>query len=541
MLSGNADHLSSQAQSGTPAEARGAGQQTAHAAGQGKAQHVDVLIVGAGLSGICAAYHLQTSCPGKTFAILEGRDAIGGTWDLFRYPGVRSDSDMYTLGFSFRPWRSEKSIADGDAILQYIRGTAREFGIEQRIRFGHRATRASWSSDTARWTVEATVGPQGTPARFTCGFLYLCSGYYDYADGYMPGWPGMERFGGRIVHPQHWPSDLVYDDKRVVVIGSGATAVTLLPEMAKRAAHVTMLQRSPTYIVARPSSDAISAWLQRRLPAGMAHRATRWKNVLLGMYFYNLSRKKPELVKQKILKGVRAQLGPDYDIDKHFTPSYKPWDQRLCLVPDSDLFESIRSGKASVATDQIASFTETGLALRSGAQLDADVIVTATGLQLKVAGGLQIEVDGVPRSPAQAFMYKGMMYSDMPNLAVAMGYVNASWTLKAELSSTYVCRLINHMDAHGYAWCAPRRADSSAHQEPSLSLSSGYVQRASGILPKQGSKRPWRVHQNYLFDLMALKFGRIEDGAMAFGRAGQAAARPESTMPSAMTADSVNG
>ncbi|GAB7540659.1 flavin-containing monooxygenase [Cupriavidus sp. CuC1] len=519
MLSGNAEHPHPEVHAGTAA----AGRQDEPAQGEAAAQHVDVLVVGAGLSGICAGYHLQTSCPGKTYAILEGRDAIGGTWDLFRYPGVRSDSDMYTLGFSFRPWRSEKSIADGDSILEYIRGTAKQFGIERHIRFGHRASRASWSSETARWTVDATVGPQGTPARFTCSFLYLCSGYYDYADGYMPGWPGMEQFNGRVVHPQHWPADLAYDGKRVVVIGSGATAVTLLPAMAERAAHVTMLQRSPTYIVARPSSDAVSAWLQRRLPAAMAHRVTRWKNVLLSIYFYNLSRKKPDLVKSKILKGVRAQLGPDYDIDKHFTPSYKPWDQRLCLVPDSDLFKSIRSGKASVVTDQIESFTESGLLLRSGERLDADVIVTATGLQLKVAGGMKIEVDGTPMNPAQAFMYKGMMYSDMPNLAVAMGYVNASWTLKAELSSTYVCRLINHMDAKGHAWCAPRRTDPASDEEPSLSLSSGYVQRASNILPKQGARRPWKVHQNYLFDLMALKFGKVEDSEMAFGRAGAAA------------------
>ncbi|WP_420995386.1 flavin-containing monooxygenase [Cupriavidus sp. 30B13] len=528
MLSGNADKAHPPARATVPDP--DAAQQVLH---------FDVLVVGAGLSGICAAYHLQASCPGKRYAILEGREAIGGTWDLFRYPGVRSDSDMYTLGFSFRPWRSDKSIAAGGAILEYIRDTARAFDIERHIRFGHRATRASWSSETARWTVEAAVGPRGEPARFTCNFLYLCSGYYDYADGYMPGWPGMERFGGRVVHPQHWPEDLAYDGKRVVVIGSGATAVTLLPEMARRAAHVTMLQRSPTYIVARPSSDAVSAWLQRKLPAGMAHRATRWKNVLFGMYFYNLARKKPELVKRKILQAARAQLGPDYDIDKHFTPSYKPWDQRLCLVPDSDLFKSIRAGQASVVTDHIESFTETGLQLRSGQQLDADIVVTATGLKLKVAGGMKIEVDGVPADPAQAFMYKGMMYSDVPNLAVAMGYVNASWTLKAELSSMYVCRLINHMDANGHAWCAPRRGGAAGDgEEPSLSLTSGYVQRASGILPRQGRKRPWKVHQNYLFDLMALKFGKVEDGAMEFGRAGQPAPR----MPApASAAESARG
>ncbi|MFZ6648481.1 flavin-containing monooxygenase [Undibacterium sp. TJN25] len=484
--------------------------------------YFDVLIVGAGLSGVCAAYHLQTTCPGKTFAILEGRDAIGGTWDLFRYPGVRSDSDMYTLGYSFKPWRSDKSFASGDAIRNYIRDSAAEFGIEQKIRFGHRVTHASWDSSTARWTVDAEVGPQRTPVRLSCNFLSMCSGYYNYTDGYMPQWPGMEQFAGRLVHPQHWPADLDYDGKHVVVIGSGATAVTLVPQMAQRAAHVTMLQRSPTYIVARPSIDPVSAWLQRKLPAGIAHSLTRFKNILLSIYFFNLARKKPGAVKRHLLNEIQKQLGLDYDVARHFAPTYKPWDQRLCLVPDADLFTAIRAGTVSVATDHIAAFTQTGLLLASGEKLEADIIVAATGLQLQMMGGMQLKVDGAPVDLSQAFMYKGMMYSDVPNLAVAMGYTNASWTLKCELSAKYMCRLIRHMDAGGYAWCAPRRNDPSVTEEPALALSSGYVQRATGILPKQGSKKPWKLHQNYVLDTMALKFSTLKDGAMEFGRAGAA-------------------
>ena len=486
---------------------------------EGDAQQFDVLIVGAGLSGIGAACQLQAHCPTKRFQILEARDAMGGTWDLFRYPGIRSDSDMYTMGYSFRPWQSEKAITDGPSILQYIKDTAREHGVDRNIRYGHRVTSAAWSSADGLWTVEAEVGPERTLARFSCNFLYLCSGYYDYDAGYMPGWPGMERFKGRIVHPQHWPKDLAYAGRRVLVIGSGATAVTLLPEMAKTAAHVTMLQRSPTYVVSLPARDAIAAWLQRWLPARLAHGLARWKNVLLTMYFYGLSRRRPARMKDYIVKEVQKALGPDYDVAKHFTPRYNPWDQRMCLVPDADLFEAIRSGKASVVTDEIEAFTPSGIKLRSGEEVAADIVVTATGLKVKMMGGLKLSIDGVPVDLAKRLIYKGMMLSDVPNMAFALGYTNASWTLKCELTSAYVCRLLNHMAARGYAWCMPRRPDSGITEEPLIGLTSGYIQRASAILPKQGSHKPWKLHQNYALDLAALRFGAIEDGTMTFGRA----------------------
>jgi monooxygenase len=483
-------------------------------------EHVDVLIIGAGLSGICAAYYLQTRCPTKRYAILEGRSALGGTWDLFRYPGIRSDSDMYTLGYSFRPWKQGKAIADGPSILSYIRETAEAYGIDRHIRFDHRVKRAAWSSADATWTVEAESGPAGEIARFTCNFLFTCSGYYDYASGYTPEWPGSERFAGRIVHPQHWPADLDYAGKRVVVIGSGATAVTLVPAMAEQAAQVTMLQRSPTYIVAQPARDAIADWLRRRLPERLAHGLVRWKNVLLGMLFYTLMRRRPAQAKRTLINRVREQLGPGYDVDTHFTPSYNPWDQRLCLVPDADLFKAMKSGRAAVVTDQIESFTETGIRLRSGQELAADVIVTATGLNLKIMSGIELSLDGAPLRLAQSMSYKGMMYSDVPNLASVFGYTNASWTLKCELTASYVCRLLNYMDRHGYAQCIPRRRDPSIREEPALSFTSGYVQRALDSLPHQGSKRPWKLYQNYLLDLLTLRFGRLDDGALVFaGRA----------------------
>jgi monooxygenase len=480
-------------------------------------RHFDVLIVGAGLSGIGGACDLQRNCPSKSFAILEGRDAIGGTWDLFRYPGIRSDSDMHTMGYSFRPWAGEKAIADGPDILQYIRDTARACGVERHIKFGERAMRAAWNSAEALWTVDVESGPERRPVQYACNFLYMCSGYYDYSEGYMPGWPGMERFAGRIAHPQQWPGDLDYAGRRVVVIGSGATAVTLVPAMAERAAHVIMLQRSPSYIAARPAKDAVANWMNRRLPANVAHGLVRWKNVLYGMYIYRMAKRKPEFLKNALITLVRQQLGPDYDVDKHFTPDYNPWDQRLCLVPDADLFAAIRSGKASVVTDRIEAFTETGLALRSGATLDADIIVTATGLKVQMMGGMEIVVDGKPVNLAKTMAYKGMMYSDIPNLASAFGYANASWTLKCELTSAYVCRLLNFMDARGFAWCVPRRRDASIAEETSLPLTSGYIQRAQCILPKQGSKRPWKLYQNYFLDLTLMRLGSVEDGTMEFG------------------------
>ena len=482
------------------------------------AEHVDVLIVGAGISGIAAAYYLQTRCPAKRYAILEARDAIGGTWDLFRYPGIRSDSDMHTLGYSFRPWPEAQAIADGPSILSYIRETARIYGIDRRIRFDHRLRRAAWSSADALWTVEAEQGPDRRIVRFTCGFLFMCTGYYDYAGGYTPEWPGVERFAGRIAHPQRWPEDLDYGGKRVVVIGSGATAVTLVPALAERAAHVTMLQRSPSYVLALPRQDAQANWLRRHLPERLAYRLTRWKNVLQSMAFYTPSRRRPAAVKRMIVRMAREQLGPDYDVDTHFTPRYNPWDQRMCFVPDADLFQAIASGRASVVTDQIDTFTETGIRLRSGAELPADIIVTATGLVLRLMSGVQLLVDGAPVEPAKTLSYKGMMYSDVPNLASAFGYTNASWTLKCELTAAYVCRLLSYMDRHGYAQCTPRRHDSSIVEEPLLSFTSGYIQRALDTLPRQGSKRPWKLYQNYALDLLALRFGRLNDGTMEFKR-----------------------
>jgi cation diffusion facilitator CzcD-associated flavoprotein CzcO len=457
--------------------------------------HLDVLIVGAGISGIGAAYHLQTSCPNKTFAILEGRERLGGTWDLFRYPGIRSDSDMYTLGYSFRPWTQPKAIADGPSILDYVRQTAEEHGIDRKIRYSKKVE----------------------PFRLTCSFLFMCAGYYDYEEGYTPDLPGRERFQGRIVHPQKWTSDIGYEGKRVVVIGSGATAMTLVPEMAKTAAHVTMLQRSPTYILSVPASDRLANWLRAKLPARTAYSITRWKNVLLGMAFFSLSRRFPARVKKVLVGNVRKAVGDGVDA-AHFTPSYNPWDQRVCLVPDGDMFEAVRAGSVSVVTDQIDTFTETGIRLKSGQELPADLVVTATGLKLKFLGGLEVEVDGKRVEPSKTMAYKGMMCSDVPNMALAFGYTNASWTLKCDLTCEYVCRLLQHMDKHGYTKCCPRRTDPSLKEEPLLDFSSGYVQRSIDKFPRQGTFAPWRVYQNYALDRMMLKHQRVDDGVMEFSR-----------------------
>jgi cation diffusion facilitator CzcD-associated flavoprotein CzcO len=479
-------------------------------------EHHDVLIIGAGLSGIGAAHHLQTQCPDRTYAILEARDAIGGTWDLFRYPGIRSDSDMYTLGYSFKPWEQAKAIADGPAILDYVRDAAKDKGIESHIRFGHSVKRADWSSEDARWSVEVEVGESKTVQRLSCNFLFVCAGYYQYAQGFTPDFPGRDRFQGRVVHPQHWTDDIVHAGKRVVVIGSGATAVTLVPALAEQAAHVTMLQRSPTYVVSRPSQDGMANWLRRHLPAKLAYAINRWKRVLLGIYFFNLCQRDPSKVKRLILGGVRMALGPDYDVAKHFNPSYKPWEQRLCLVPDGDLFKAIRSQRASVVTDQIETFTETGIQLKSGQTLSADLIVTATGLNLQVLGGLQLSVDGQAVDLAKTLSYKGAMYSGVPNLASAFGYTNASWTLKADLTSEYVCRLLKHMKRKGLSQCTPRNTDPTVTEEPWISFSSGYFQRSVHLFQKQGSKAPWKLYQNYPLDIMMLRFGRVDDGVMNF-------------------------
>jgi cation diffusion facilitator CzcD-associated flavoprotein CzcO len=472
-------------------------------------QHVDVIIVGAGLSGIGAAHHLQQRCPDRSYLILEARQAIGGTWDLFRYPGIRSDSDMHTLGYNFRPWTKAKSIADGPSIREYIEDTAREGGIDRNIRYGCRVTAAEWSTPDARWTV-STDGPDG-PVQFTCNFLHMCSGYYDYDRGHTPHFEGQESFAGRIVHPQHWPEDLDYSGKRVVVIGSGATAVTVVPAMAKTAASVTMLQRSPTYVVSRPGHDALANWLRTKLPSKTAYGMTRWKNVLMGMIFYRMTRKSPEKVKQKLLDGVRAHLGPDYDVATHFTPRYNPWDQRLCLVPDADLFDTIKAGRADVVTDTIARFTSGGILLTSGRELPADVIVTATGLEVKLLSGIAPVVDGVPVRMGSALQYKGMMFSDVPNLAFTFGYTNASWTLKADLVAMYMCRVLNTMKKRGLRQATPRVGKEVVSPEPFVDFSSGYIQRVADQLPKQGNRKPWKLNQNYALDVMALRFGSVDD------------------------------
>ncbi|APR77562.1 monooxygenase, flavin-binding family protein [Minicystis rosea] len=482
-------------------------------------EHFDVLVIGAGLSGIGAAYHLQTLCPTRTYAILEGREAIGGTWDLFRYPGIRSDSDMFTLGYRFRPWRDGKAIADGPSIKAYIESTAAENGIAEHIRFRHRVTRAEWSSAEARWLVTAEVGPERNEVRYTCNFLYACTGYYDYAKGYTPEFPGRERFRGRVVHPQHWPEDLDYTGKRVVVIGSGATAITLVPAMAEKAGHVTMLQRSPTYVASLPARDAIADVLRRILPDRAAYAATRWKNVLRGMLYYDLARRRPAVMKRFLRKAARRALGPDFDVDTHFSPRYEPWDERLCVAPDGDFFRALRKGRASVVTDTIETFTETGIRLHSGAHLDADIIITATGLNAKLLCGLSLFIDGAPVDLGKTTAYKGMMYSDVPNLASAIGYTNASWTLKCDLTAEHVCRILNHMREHGYASATPRTRDASMPTEPLLGLKSGYVQRALQSLPKQGARAPWKLHQNYVKDLFLLRFGRVAEDELELARA----------------------
>ncbi|HVC06124.1 MAG TPA: NAD(P)/FAD-dependent oxidoreductase [Solirubrobacterales bacterium] len=494
-------------------------------------EHLDLLIVGAGLSGIGAAHHLQERCPGKSYAILEARDDLGGTWDLFRYPGIRSDSDMHTLGYRFRPWTGAKSIVDGASILHYVRQTAHDAGIVGMIRFNHRVVSVRWSTPEACWTVEAERSDTEETVHFTCGFLLVCSGYYRYDEGHSPRFPGMERFSGTIVHPQHWPHDLDYAGKRVVVIGSGATAMTLVPALAERAARVTMLQRSPTYVVSMPAEDAIANRLRRALGEGRSYAIVRWKNVLLQMASYQLSRHRPQLMKKLLRRGVQRALPPGYDVDTHFNPPYEPWDQRLCLVPDADLFKAISAGSAEIVTDRIDTFTETGVKLDSGTELDADLIVSATGLNLLFLGGIALSVDGDAVDTSKAMTYKGMMLSDVPNFAFTLGYTNASWTLKADLTAEYVCRLLIHMDEHGYAECVPRVADSGVEEEPLMPLTAGYVLRAIDQLPKQGSKPPWRLRMNYALDVPALRFGRIEDGTMRFSRSapGVGARQPVTT------------
>ncbi|HWC84683.1 MAG TPA: NAD(P)/FAD-dependent oxidoreductase [Pseudonocardiaceae bacterium] len=488
---------------------------------------VDVLIVGAGLSGIGAAAHLRDKCPDRSFAILESRGAIGGTWDLFRYPGIRSDSDMFTLGYSFAPWKDSTAIADGTSIREYVRTTAAQRGITERIRFHHKVIGAEWSTEAARWTVRAQRTDTDETVTITCGFLFVNSGYYRYDQGFSPTFPGQDDFAGTIVHPQHWPQDLDYAGKRVVIIGSGATAVTLGPAMAETAEHVTMLQRSPSYVVALPGNDALGEKLRKWLPDKLSYSIVRWKHVLATTLFYQLSRARPELMKKILAKGVRSQVPAGFDAAKHFTPSYEPWDQRMCIVPDGDLFRAVRRGGLDIATDTIETFTEHGIRLSSGEELAADVIVTATGLNLQPIGGMTLAVDGQPIELGKTMAYKGMMLSGVPNFALTIGYTNASWTLKADLVAGYVCRLLNHMSRNGYGYCTPTAPPGELPTRPLIDLQSGYVRRSIDQLPKQGPEAPWRLYQNYPRDLLLMRHGSLEDGAMRFSRVA-APARKES-------------
>ena len=484
-------------------------------------EHVDVVVVGAGLSGIGAGYHLQTMSPDRSYVILEGRESLGGTWDLFKYPGVRSDSDMHTLGFSFKPWTEAKSIADGPSILKYLKQTVSQFGIDKHIRYGQLVTKAQWSTDDAQWTVTSTNKATGATDTYTCSFLFMCSGYYSYKKGHTPEFTGRERFKGTIVHPQEWPVDLDYAGKRVVVIGSGATAVTIVPSMADKAAHVTMLQRSPTYMVSRPDHDVLANRMRKVLPPKMAYNLTRFKNTWRQQLVYNKTRTDPNKVKQLLLGGIQLELGAEYDIAKHFTPNYNPWDQRLCLVPNGDFFKSMREGKASVVTDHIASFTETGIQLASGEHLDADIIVTATGLELVTLGEMDFFVDGNQVDFAKTWTYKGFAYSDIPNLASTFGYINASWTLRSDLTAEYVCRLLNHMRKKGVVQCTPRlrEQDHNMKERPWIDgFSSGYMQRMMHRMPRQGDHEPWINPQNYRRDKKMFRHSPIDDGVMQFSK-----------------------
>ena len=478
-------------------------------------EHVDVLIVGAGLSGVGAACHLEIQRPGTSYAVLESRAVLGGTWDLFRYPGIRSDSDMFTLGYSFRPWKEPTSIADGPSIRRYIEDTAREYGVTDKIRYHHRVVSVEWSSADARWTVTAERTDSGETVQLACSWLSVCSGYYRYDQGFRPPFEGEERFRGRLVHPQHWPEELDVTGKEVVVIGSGATAVTLVPSLAGQAGHVTMLQRTPSYIMSLPSRDPVAQLLRRKLPARFAYPIVRWKNVLTSTAVFQLSRRRPALVRWLIRRMTAKQLSAGFDVDTHFNPPYDPWDQRLCLVPDGDLFRSLRSGSTSIVTDRIRTFTEHGIELESGRHLDADVVVTATGLNLQPVGGMTIAVDGRPVDLSETVSYKGMMISGVPNFSMVIGYTNASWTLKADLVNGYVCRLLDHLDAHGYASATPIAPPEGA-DAPFLDLAAGYVQRSLAGLPKQGGRAPWRLHQNYLRDVALMRRGPLEDEGITF-------------------------
>jgi len=482
-----------------------------------KTEHYDVLIVGAGLSGIGAAHHLTTKCPDHTFAILEARPRMGGTWDLFKYPGIRSDSDMYTLGYNFRPWLDKKALADGPAILQYIKDTAREGGYEDKIHYNHKVTSSNWSSEAAKWYIDVTLPETNEVRHYSCDFLFACSGYYSYDAGYTPDFKGIADYKGTFIHPQEWPEGLDYSNKKVVVIGSGATAVTIVPEMAKDASLVTMLQRSPTYIMSVPEQDGLANFMNKYLPKKLAYLFTRWRKISMTLLFYKACRKWPKTMGGLLVKGMKKELSDSVeDSDKQLTPKYNPWDQRLCAIPDGDLFESVKSGKAEIVTDHIDQITEKGIKLQSGKELEADIIVCATGLAMKFLGGMTMTIDGKEMDSSQRMVYRGMMFSDIPNMAQAFGYTNASWTLKCDLTCDYVCRLLNYMRKNNLKQVTPKVNDPDVQEEPLLDFNSGYVLRAIDQLPKQGSKKPWKLFQNYFLDLISYRFSSLKDKALEY-------------------------
>lgn len=479
-------------------------------------QHFDIIIIGAGLSGIDAACHFSMNCPDKSYTIYEGRDNIGGTWDLFKYPGIRSDSDMHTFSYHFKPWTYNKTIADASTILEYLQETVAEYKIEDKINFNHFMTDMSWSSKTKLWTVTGTNQKTNQEIKSTCNFLMLCTGYYDYENGYTPDFKGLNHYKGQFIHPQKWTTDIDYGNKEVIVIGSGATAVTLIPAMAERTKHITMLQRSPSYILSRPLYDPFAKWVNRLLPKKAAHFLARWKNILLNMYVYWMSRRKPKAIRKFVKAEMKKVLGSEYDIETHFNPKYNPWDERLCAVPDNDLFHTIKDGKCSIVTDHIDTFTENGILLQSGKELKADIIISATGLIIKMAGGMTIKVDEQEQNLGELINYKGLMIENIPNMVAISGYTNASWTLKADLVCAYTCRLLKYMDKNGYQSCVPKLDDENIETKPVIDFSSGYIQRALDKLPKQGNQFPWKLHQNYIKDMIILKYKKINDGHLVF-------------------------
>ena len=476
--------------------------------------HKDIIVVGAGISGIAAGYNLQKSCPEKTFAILEGRESLGGTWDLFKYPGVRSDSDMHTLGFRFKPWIHKKSIADGPSILKYLNETVDDYHLRDKITYNQKVIASNWVSDTSTW--ELTVDDNGQELSMSCNFLFLCGGYYSYDKPFMPDFPGMDEFNGRVIHPQFWDESLDYSNKKVVVIGSGATAVTLVPAIAESAKLTTMLQRSPSYVISAPAEDSWNNALNKVFPVKFTYFLIRWKNILRTIIGFYLSRKYPQRIKDRLINLVREELGQDFDVEKHFTPSYKPWDQRMCLVPDGDLFAAIKDNRANVVTDTIDTFTPSGILLNSGNEIEADIIISATGIELNALNDIHVSVDGVKVEANRKLSYKGMMLSGVPNLAITFGYVNSSWTLRADLTCEYVCRLINTMDKEGCAACSPEEDLNALVEDDYIDFTSGYVQRALDRLPKQGKKSPWRNYQNYLLDIFYVRFFSIKDSTLRF-------------------------